>query len=292
MDRTGYFTTLVNFSGFGNTQTPPTPTGGGADVGATPLAPLTLGTDGKLYGTASQGGIDNAGTVFRVSISGVIEQLHWFRLIEAMHPKGKVVQGADGNFYLQTFDSDGPQLGQTVGAIVRVTPNGTRPPNGTPGGEVVLNYANFLNATDGQYPSTGLAQGREGNFYGVTFAGGMNGLGTVFKVTPSGGRTTLYSFDGEANGSNPQGELIEHPSTTGLFYGVTSNGGAFGYGTVYSIDRRPPPQTLRSLGHSDHFLAPRMEQTLTPASFSARMMVFFTERHSKAAQMVTERSSG
>ena len=43
-------------------------------------------------------------------------------------------------------------------------------------------------------PYAGLVQGSDGNFYGTTIAGGANSEGTVFKITPSGTLTTLYSF--------------------------------------------------------------------------------------------------
>ena len=44
-------------------------------------------------------------------------------------------------------------------------------------------------------------QGSDGNFYGTTSCGGANGLGTVFKITPSGTLTTLYSFAGSDGAS-------------------------------------------------------------------------------------------
>src|SRR5271156_706883 len=65
-------------------------------------------------------------------------------------------------------------------------------------GEVVLHS---FDGTDGAEPEAGVIQGRDGNFYGATFGGGANpspvnerGAGTVFKLTPSGTLTTLYSF--------------------------------------------------------------------------------------------------
>ena len=48
---------------------------------------------------------------------------------------------------------------------------------------------------DGQNPFAGLVLATNGNFYGTTYSGGVNYAGTVFKITPSGTLTTLYSFD-------------------------------------------------------------------------------------------------
>jgi uncharacterized repeat protein (TIGR03803 family) len=39
-----------------------------------------------------------------------------------------------------------------------------------------------------------LTQYSDGNFYGITTLGGANNLGSVFKITPAGALTTLYSF--------------------------------------------------------------------------------------------------
>jgi uncharacterized repeat protein (TIGR03803 family) len=61
-----------------------------------------------------------------------------------------------------------------------------------------------FNNTDGGDPATALVQGTDGNFYGTTEAGGANDYGTVFKITPSGALTTLYSFC--AQSGCPDGE--------------------------------------------------------------------------------------
>jgi uncharacterized repeat protein (TIGR03803 family) len=108
--------------------------------------------------------------------------------------------------------------------------------------------ANFNNA-DGDEPAS-LVQGTDGNFYGVTHYGGLGpgncpygrsmGCGTVFRVTPAGTLTKLYSFCSQPNcadGNFPVG-LVE--GANGNFYGVTSSGGGLvscgnGCGTVFEI---------------------------------------------------------
>jgi uncharacterized repeat protein (TIGR03803 family)/parallel beta-helix repeat protein len=85
---------------------------------------------------------------------------------------------------------------------------------------------------DGNEPQ-GLIQGTDGNFYGVTFFGGSNQEGSVFRLTPEGVLTTLVSFNG-ANGSEPVGVLTE--GTDGNFYGATYGGGdQYSYGTVFKV---------------------------------------------------------
>jgi uncharacterized repeat protein (TIGR03803 family) len=80
-----------------------------------------------------------------------------------------------------------------------------------------------------------LVQATNGNFYGTTSAGGANGYGTVFKITPSGTLTTLYSFcsqPGCTDGGWVVAGLMQ--ATNGDFYGTATEGGA-SHGTVFSL---------------------------------------------------------
>src|SRR5256885_31652 len=76
-----------------------------------------------------------------------------------------------------------------------------------------------------------LVQGRDGNFYGTTVYGAASNRGTIFKITPAGVLTTLYSFAG-SDGDGPNG-LVQ--GTDGNFYGTTSNDSASNRGTVFKI---------------------------------------------------------
>jgi uncharacterized repeat protein (TIGR03803 family) len=88
--------------------------------------------------------------------------------------------------------------------------------------------------SDGSSPVTGLIQGADGNFYGTTQFGGVNGLGTVFKVTPGGTLTTLHNFaGGSGDGEYPYGGLVQ--GTDGNFYGTTNQGGSHSEGTVFKM---------------------------------------------------------
>jgi uncharacterized repeat protein (TIGR03803 family) len=100
----------------------------------------------------------------------------------------------------------------------------------------------------------GLVQATDGNLYGITSEYGSAGTessgGTIFKITPSGTLTTLFTFNGEPNndygGVSPAAGLIQ--GTDGNFYGTTQYGGANTYGTVFKIT---PSGTLTTL-HSFH----------------------------------------
>jgi uncharacterized repeat protein (TIGR03803 family) len=100
-------------------------------------------------------------------------------------------------------------------------------------------YSFAGSAGDGSGPNAGLIQGSDGNFYGTTphtalnTTGGTNNDGTVFRVTPAGVETVLYSFPGGADGQEPQAALIE--GSDGNFYGTTLQGGTHGDGSVFEV---------------------------------------------------------
>jgi len=148
---------------------------------------------------------------------------------------GIIAQGRDGNLYSAT--SGGGAHG--AGAVFKITPGGT----------LTVLYS-FTGGTDGSSPTAGLTLGTDGNFYGATVTGGASGIGTIFKVTPGGTHTTLYSFTGGADGRSPYAPPIQ--GIDGNFYGTTSLGGKVcatsGCGTVYKIT---PSGTLTTLYQFD-----------------------------------------
>jgi uncharacterized repeat protein (TIGR03803 family) len=91
---------------------------------------------------------------------------------------------------------------------------------------------NFTGGQDGKWPYGALLWS-DGNFYGTTSDGGAYGLGTVYKLDPSGNQTVLYSFKGAADGALPESGLIRDPA--GNLYGTAQLGGVHGCGTVFRI---------------------------------------------------------
>ncbi len=83
---------------------------------------------------------------------------------------------------------------------------------------------------------TGLTLDAKGNLYGVTSGGGVNNVGSVFKLTPNANGkwtlTTLHSFNG-TDGTSPNGNLIF--DATGNLYGTTAEGGAYVSGTAFEL---------------------------------------------------------
>jgi uncharacterized repeat protein (TIGR03803 family) len=107
----------------------------------------------------------------------------------------------------------------------------------------------FTGGTDGAYPQSGLTQGADGNFYGAAVEGGSNFYGSIYKLTPAGTFTSLYSFTGLADGASPLSDLVQ--GRDGNFYGTTEEGGEDGYGTVFSVTTNGTLNTLYSFSYTD-----------------------------------------
>ena len=196
---------------------------------------LIQATNGDLYGTTNGGGAGGGGTVFKITPGGTLTTLTSFDFTDGGGPDGGVIQGTDGNFYGTTFD--GGANGQ--GTVFKMTPGGTL--------TTLYNFCNLTNCTDGANPWATLVQATNGNFYGTTSNGGTRGDGTVFKITPSGTLTTLYSFEGVGvDGGNPHAALIQ--GRDGNLYGTTYGGGT---GTVFKITPSGTFTTLHTFSGTD-----------------------------------------
>ena len=134
------------------------------------------------------------------------------------NPQASLVQATDGHFY-GTSSAGGDA---NAGTVFQMTSAGA-----------VTQVYSFTGGADGGYPTASLAQGADSNFYGTTSSGGAAGVGTIFQITSSGVLTVLYSFTGGADGAAPYAGLVQ--AADGTFYGTTSQGGAFGAGTVFQV---------------------------------------------------------
>src|ERR1039458_2352751 len=201
----------------------------GCTDGAYPSARLVQAANGDLYGTAEYGGAKanaNSGTVFKITPSGTLTTLYSFcsqgvypYCTDGRNPYAGLVQAANGDFY-----------GTTVygGTVFKITPSGTL--------TTLYSFCSQTNCADGENPEAGLVQAANGDFYGTTLVGGTNRGGTVFRITPGGTLTTLYSFcsqSGCTDGAFPEAGLVQ--DTNGDFYGTTSSDGSNNSGTVFSL---------------------------------------------------------
>ena len=191
--------------------------------GCTPEGGLVQGSDGNFYGTTRSGGTDgfNYGTVFKITPSGTLTTVHTFEGSDGGDPYGSLIQATDGNFYGTTSGAGS----HGAGTVFKITSGGTLTTlyNFCPGG---------YPCADGESPKAALVEGSDGNFYGTTYLGGSDNVGTIFQITPSGSLTTLHSFNG-GDGAGPEDGLVQ--GSDGDFYGTTSTGGASGDGTVFKL---------------------------------------------------------
>jgi uncharacterized repeat protein (TIGR03803 family) len=221
--------------------------------GVAPVAGLVLATDGSLYGTTPAGGIGEAGTIFKLSPGGKLTTIHSFctqnNCTDGVEPQAGLIQATDGNFYGTT--------GGGSGTVFKITPQGAL--------TTLYSFCAQPNCSDGSEPLAGLVQGVDGNLYGTTYKGGNTaacppyGCGTVFKMTPRGLLTTLYSFCSQAkcaDGEYPLAGLIQ--ANDGNFYGTTTLGGSSSCyetacGTVFKIAPSGVLTTLNSFAGSGGF---------------------------------------
>jgi uncharacterized repeat protein (TIGR03803 family) len=191
---------------------------------------LVLGTDGNFFAIAA-GGAYNGGVIFKITPAGVVSVLHSFdpSTGDGGEPS-ELILASDGNLYGTTIG--GGTKGW--GTVFKMTPDGTE--------SVLYSFKGYPN--DPAYAS-GLFQASDGNFYGTSQFGGPDNKGTVFKVTPSGIETVLYSFGAVAN--DPAGlfsALVE--GDDGNFYGTSGFGGTNNDGAVFKIT----PEGILTLVHS------------------------------------------
>ncbi len=235
--------------------------------GRDPSSSLVQGPTGNFYGLTYRGGQNDDGTAFEITPQGTLTDLYSFCAItndcngssSGSNPTDALILGFDGNLYGLTFEG-GPNTNLQFcqfgcGAVFKIAPGGTP--------TVIYSFCSQQNCTDGFQPDS-LLQGADGNFYGTTESGGANTTncvlvsnlcGTIFKLTPQGVLTTLYSFCSQysnqncPDGGSPQPGLVR--ATNGNFYGTTLFGGTGSSpnGVIFEIT----PSGNYSLLHTFHF---------------------------------------
>jgi uncharacterized repeat protein (TIGR03803 family) len=206
----------------------------GGNDGGEPYKGVTLDAQGNLYGTAVTGGSGSCdggcGVLFKLVNSGGT----WTQTVIHHFTGGNDGSGPGSGL---TFDPQGNLYGMTptggahgLGVIFQVQPQ-------TNGSWKLRVLHAFTGGNDGSSGSAGrLILDLAGNIYGVTTAGGANGDGIVFELTPAKTGWTLlplYAFKDQPDGALPYGGLIF--DNAGNLYGTTYYAGLHDVGTVYEL---------------------------------------------------------
>jgi len=198
----------------------------GCADGENPTAALLPLADGDLYGTTYFGGAHDGGTVFKITARGTLTTLYSFCAKEACgdgtNPEAALIEATGGDLYGTTVG--GGASGN--GTVFKMTQSG-----------ILTTLFSFCgDCASGSGPTAALVQASNGDLYGTAAEGGAYGVGTIFRITPGGALTGLYSFCAQSackDGANPFGGLIA--ATDGHFYGTTYAEGPNGGGTIFKI---------------------------------------------------------
>jgi uncharacterized repeat protein (TIGR03803 family) len=216
-----------------------------------PSGGVAIGSNGVLYGTTTlSDGDHQCGNVFglipRMSL-GPRAAVDWveapvfnrFDFYNGCQPGGVVI-GRDGALYGTTAGGGPIQSACNPGGCGTVF---KLAPPGSPLSEWTHTVLFNFTAQSGWLPLGGLTMSESGELYGTTFFDGLGGAGTVFELKPPSspggtwGFSLLYSFtNANGDGGGPSAGVVIGPN--GSIYGVTQNGGANGFGTVFEL--KPP----------------------------------------------------
>jgi uncharacterized repeat protein (TIGR03803 family) len=205
--------------------------GGGPD-GANPQSGLVFDSAGNLYGVTERGGTNNGGVVFKLSpqTGGGWTESVLYSFSYYSEPSASLIFDSKGNLYGTTGEGGATGFGSAFELSPQADGTWT---------EKILH--SFSNGTDGFNVFAGLTFDKSGNLYGASMSGGaycgLNGCGTVFKLTPKANGTwsksTVFSFDGTDGSAPSWGNLIF--DSAGNLYGGAAGGGAYRGGVVFEI---------------------------------------------------------
>jgi uncharacterized repeat protein (TIGR03803 family) len=192
-------------------------------TGGRPYGTLLKSSNGKLYGVAKDGGLNNVGTLFEYNTTtdSLIKRVDLGNSINGSAPQGSLFEASNGKLYGMT--NQGGKYNK--GVLFEFNRN-------TRSLTVLLDFDGVNN---GSNPSGSLMQAFNGDLYGLTASGGANSYGVLFSYnTTTNTYLKRFDFSSVLNCGSPQGNLIE--ASNGLFYGLAASGGVNYKGALFEYN--------------------------------------------------------
>jgi uncharacterized repeat protein (TIGR03803 family) len=183
----------------------------GSSDGFQATSVLIADSNGNLYGMAAHGSASHGGVVFKLAPDRTAYAvLYSFCRLpscsDGSTPEAGLIADSAGNLY-GTTTGGGVETSLCAGCrtVFKLAPDGTE--------TVLYSFCSKPGCNDGLGPQAGLIADSTGNLYGTTHDGGGSGCGVVFKVSPGGTETVLYSFTGASDGAGPSaGPIADVPA--------------------------------------------------------------------------------
>ena len=209
--------------------------------GARPTSGLLEASGGALYGTTSEGGPGERGTVFRIDTAGSLTTVHAFDGSDGSWPYARLIQASDGLFYGTTLAGGAANSG----TVFRLDAS-----------DNLTTLHSFDSEVDGLFPYPSLVQATDGHLYGTTSGNGYGGpyaAGTIFRITLTADFDTQYVF-GATGVVQPHAPLMQ--ASDGRLYGTTtaapiSGGVTFVPGAVFRLEGENAITVLHTFGWSE-----------------------------------------
>ncbi|NBP71020.1 MAG: hypothetical protein EBU52_20065, partial [Cytophagia bacterium] len=210
---TNTYTKKIDFAGTAN--------------GKYPYTSLMITSTGRVFGTTSQGGTNDSGTLFEYNpTNNTLIKRRDFTTTDGLYPLAALVEADNGRVY--GLAGSGGTNGQGTLFEFNLSTN-------------TFTKKIDFNGTNGATPYPGFVKAANGKLYGITNGGGPSNVGVVFEYDVVSNTLTkkLDFFLDPATGKGLNGMVPTSNftlSSTGLLYGTTSQGGSAGGGVIFEYN--------------------------------------------------------
>jgi uncharacterized repeat protein (TIGR03803 family) len=184
------------------------------------LVLFSIQSQAHVWMLTTNGGAFSQGAIIICNNNGTgLNVAHSFQSPAGFHPYGNLLMASDGNLYGTCYD--GGQFGSCT--VFRFEPTT----------QLYSDVYDF-NIVDGDYPRSGVVEGPNGKLWGAASGGGIAGGGVIFSYNMNTGVYTDEYDLSTVTGTIPYGSPVLH--SNGKLYGMTTSGGLYGYGVIYSYN--------------------------------------------------------